>query len=105
MVQRLGLVSKLEARADGVGQVAHAGSALVAGVADRVGLTRALSVAMAPTRRRASAHDPGVVPRDLVVMLADGGDCLADLGAQREQPDLFGNVCSETDRVSGDRLG
>jgi hypothetical protein len=96
MVKRDGLVSKLDVRADGAGLVGHAGSALLTGVADRVGLTRALSAAMAPTRQRRSAHDPGVVLRDLVVMLADGGECLADLGAQRDQPDLFGNVASDS---------
>lgn len=95
MVQREGLVDKLHVSADGTGQVGHAGSALVAGVADRVGLTRALSEAMAATRQRRSAHDPGVVLRDLAVMLADGGDCLADLGAQRDQADLFGGVASD----------
>ncbi len=96
MVQREGLVDKLYVSADGTGQVGHAGSALVAGTADRIGLTRALSGAMAPTRERRSAHDPGVVLRDLAVMLADGGDCLADLGAQRDQPDLFGGVASDS---------
>jgi hypothetical protein len=96
MVKRDGLVDKLDVRADGTGQVAHAGSVLLAGVADRVGLTRALSAAMASTRQRRSAHDPGVVLRDLAVMLADGGTCLADLGAQRDQPDLFGNVASDS---------
>jgi Transposase DDE domain group 1 len=95
MVQRNGLVDNLAVKADGKGQVGHAGSALLAGVADRVGLTRALSVAMASTRERRSAHDPGVVLRDLAVMLADGGTCLADLGALRDQPDLFGNVPSD----------
>jgi hypothetical protein len=95
MVKREGLVDKLVVTADGTGQVSHAGSALVAGVADRVGLTRALSVAMAPTRQRRSAHDPGVVLRDLAVMLADGGECLADLGALRDQLDLYGNVASD----------
>jgi hypothetical protein len=95
MVQREGLVDKLHVSADGTGQVGHAGSALVAGAADRIGLTQALSGAMAPTRERRSAHDPGVVLRDLAVMLADGGDCLADLGAQRDQPDLFGGVASD----------
>jgi hypothetical protein len=43
MVQREGLVDKLSVTADGTGLVGHAGSALLAGVADRVGLTRALS--------------------------------------------------------------
>jgi Transposase DDE domain group 1 len=95
MVQREGLVDKLVVKADGTGQVSHAGSALVAGVADRIGLTRALSTAMAPTRQRRSAHDPGVVLRDLAVMLADGGECLTDLGALRDQLDLYGNVASD----------
>jgi hypothetical protein len=95
MVKREGLVDKLVVKADGAGQVSHAGSALVAGVADRVGFTRALSAAMAPTRQRRSAHDPGVVLRDLAVMLADGGECLADLGALRDQLDLYGNVASD----------
>ena len=95
MVKREGLVDKLVVKADGTGQVSHAGSALLAGVADRVGLTGALSAAMAPTRQRRSAHDPGVVLRDLAVMLADGGECLTDLGALRDQLDLYGNVASD----------
>ena len=90
MVKHGGLVDKLVVTADGSGQVGHAGSALLAGAADRVGLTAALSAAMAPTRERRSAHDPGGVVHDLVVTLADGGDCLADLGALRDQPDPLG---------------
>ena len=31
---------------------------------------------------------------DLAVMLADGGDCLSDLAALRDQPGLFGLVAS-----------
>ena len=96
MVKQNGLADKLVVRADASGQVGHAGSALLAGTADRVGLTAALSDAMAPTRERRSAHDPGVVVRDLVVSLADGGDCLADLGALRDQLDLFGQVASDS---------
>jgi DDE family transposase len=34
------------------------------------------------------------VVRDLAVMLADGGDCLSDLAALRDQPELFGPVAS-----------
>ncbi len=96
MVKREGLHDKLVVKADGNGQVGHAGSALLTGTADRVGLTRALSGTMTSTRRRRSEHDPGVVLRDLVVMLADGGECLADIGASRDQPDLHGNVCSDS---------
>ena len=51
---------------------------------------------MAPTRERRSAHDPGVVLRDLAVSIADGGDCLTDLGVLRGQESLFGAVASES---------
>ncbi len=74
----------------------HAGSALLVELADRLGLTEGLSAAMAPTRARASAHDPGRPVRDLAVMLADGGDCLADLGALRDQVNLHGAVASDS---------
>lgn len=96
MVKRVGLVDKLRVTADGAGQVGHAGSALLVGAADRLGLTQALSDAMASTRERVSAHDPGVVLRDLVVMLADGGQCLSDMGAIRDQADLFGGAASDS---------
>ena len=83
-------------RADGEGLVSHAGVALLVEVADRVGLTSALSGAFAPTRERRSAHDPGRVLRDVAVMLADGGDCVSDIDAYRGQERLFGARASET---------
>jgi hypothetical protein len=76
--------------------VSHAGSALLAQIADKSGLTAALSVRLAGLRQRRSGHDPGRVVRDLAVMLADGGDCLADLGAVRDQQALFGAVASDS---------
>lgn len=45
-------------------------------------------------RERRSAHDPGQVVRDLAVMLVDGGDCVSDIDALSDQPDLFGKVAS-----------
>lgn len=80
--------------ADGEGLVSRAGTALLSELADTLGLTEELAEAMASTRQRRSAHDPGEVLRDLAVVLADGGDCLAHLGALRDQPDLFGGVAS-----------
>ncbi len=74
--------------------MSHSGSALLAELADRLGLTQALGDAMADTRMRRSAHDPGAVLCDLAVMLADGGDSLSDLGALRDQQALFGPVAS-----------
>ena len=86
----------VEVRADGEGLVSHAGAFLLVELADRIGLTAALSEAMAPTRERSSAHDPGVVLRDLCVAIADGGDCVTDLGVLRGQEALFGAVASES---------
>jgi hypothetical protein len=57
-------------------------------------LTSALSRALQGVRKRRSRHDPGRTLRDLAVMIADGGDCLSDLGALRDQPTLFGEVVS-----------
>jgi len=74
--------------------VSHAGSALLAQVADKTGLTRALSAALGEPGLRAGSHDRGRVIRDLAVMLADGGDCLADLGAVSDQAALFGPTAS-----------
>ena len=86
----------VEVRADGEGLVSHAGAFLLVELADRLGLTAALSAAMAGTRERRSAHDPGVVLRDLAVAIADGGDHVSDLGVLRGQQALFGAVASET---------
>jgi hypothetical protein len=82
----------VEVTSDGAGLVSHAGSALVAQVADKVGLTQALSLRVAGLKQRRRGHDPGRVIRDLAVMLADGGECVSDLGAVREQDALFGRA-------------
>jgi hypothetical protein len=82
--------------ADGEGLVSHAGVALLVELADRAGLTEALSDALADTRERCSAHDPGRVLRDVAVMLADGGDCVTDMAAFEGQERLFGPRASET---------
>jgi hypothetical protein len=86
----------VEVTADGEGLVSHAGSALLAQVADKLGLSRALSLRLAGLRQRRRGHDPGRVVRDLAVMLADGGESLSDLGAVRDQQALFGPVASDS---------
>jgi hypothetical protein len=83
--------SAFEVTTDGTGVVGHAGAALLRELADRLGLTRALSWQQADASRR---HPDAAVLRDLAVMLADGGDCLSDLAALRDQPELFGAVAS-----------
>ena len=79
---------------DGEGIANHVGSAALRELTDVLGFTRELARGMAITRQRRSAHDPGHVLRDLVVMLAAGGDCVSDLASLRDQPDLFGKVAS-----------
>ena len=95
-VMRDGRSVTVEVTADGAGLVSHAGSALLAQVADKVGLTKALSVRLAVLKQRRRGHDPGRVIRDLAVMLADGGECVSDLGAVRDQEALFGPVASDS---------
>jgi Transposase DDE domain group 1 len=80
--------------ADGNHVVGHAGARLLSDLADATGLTEGLSVAMAPTKRRARGHDRGQVVADLAVMIADGGDAISDLAVLRNQPELFGGVAS-----------
>jgi hypothetical protein len=95
-VMRDGRPVTVEVTSDGAGLVSHAGTALVAQVADKVGLTSALSARLAQVKQRRRGHDPGWVIRDLAVMLVDGGECVSDLGAVREQEALFGAVASDS---------
>jgi hypothetical protein len=95
-VMRDGRCVTVEVTADGAGLVSHAGTALLGQLADTVGLTSALSTRLGVLKQRRRGHDPGWVIRDLAVMLADGGECVSDLGAVREQDALFGAVASDS---------
>lgn len=70
---------KLVVSADGRGVVSHAGSRLLADLADATGLTGAFSNALRRLRPRGTGHDPGRMAVDLAVMLADGGEAIRDL--------------------------
>jgi hypothetical protein len=74
--------------------VNHVGSRLLCDLADELGLTDALSSAMAPTKKRRRGHDRGKVLVDLAVALADGATSIADLRVLQDQPALFGEVAS-----------
>ena len=87
-------IETVDVRADGTGLSSRAGTALLALVAQRLGLTDGLGAALAGTRERRSGHDPGRVLCDLAVMAADGGRCVSDLAALAGQPSLFGSVAS-----------
>jgi hypothetical protein len=86
-------LSRIEVTCDASGLSSRAGTALLSGLADRLGLTDGLTKALR-VHSRSVRHEPGRIVRDLAVMLADGGDCLADLGALRDQQVLFGKVAS-----------
>jgi len=94
-VKRGGRDVKVEVAADGQGLVSHAGAALIAETAERLGLTSALDRALGGLFERTPTHSPGRLVRDLAAMLADGGDALCDLRAVRDQGALFGPVASD----------
>jgi len=94
MVKRNRRRSRVKMTGDGCGVVNHAGTRLLVDLADTVGLTSALSTAMAATKQRRRGHDRGEVLVDVAVMLADGGETISDVAVLRDQPDLFGEVAS-----------
>jgi hypothetical protein len=87
-------VRRAKVTTDGKHLVSHAGTALLAELADRSGLTKAMSQAMEGCGISWHTHDPGVVLTHLAVAMADGADCLSDFAALREQEELFGPVAS-----------
>ncbi|MER7820821.1 transposase, partial [Streptomyces sp. NPDC096153] len=93
-VHTTGSRPRLVVSADGRGVVSHAGSRLLADLADATGLTGAFTDALRQLRPRRTGHDPGRVAVDVAVMLADGGEAIADLALLRDQPGVFGPVAS-----------
>ncbi|MGW3202559.1 IS1380 family transposase [Streptomyces sp. NPDC001118] len=85
---------RLVVSTDGRGVVGHAGSRLLADLAEATGLTCTFSDALRRLRPRRTGHDPGRIAIDLAVMLADGGEAIADLSLLRNQPGIFGAVAS-----------
>ncbi|WP_433526756.1 IS1380 family transposase [Nocardia pseudovaccinii] len=86
---------RLAADGSGSGVVSQAGAVLLLRAAEKVGLTTALSDALAPWRKPAATHDPGKIVLDLAVAVALGGDCLADIAMLRAEPAVFGSVASD----------
>jgi hypothetical protein len=75
--------------------VGHAGTRLLTDLADKTGLTSGFVQMLGLDRVRRPAHEPGRVAVDLAVLLADGGEAIADLAVLRQQPGLFGPVASD----------
>jgi hypothetical protein len=87
--------SKITVSADGSGIVSQGGALLLTQTLRATGLDRALTAALGRWRPGRAVHDPGKIVADLVVTLALGGDCLADIAVLRAQPELAGPVASD----------
>jgi hypothetical protein len=86
---------KITVSADGQGLVSQAGTLLLAEAARVTGLGPGLTAGLARWRTDRAAHDPGKIITDLVLTLALGGDCLADVAVLRARPELAGPVASD----------
>ena len=72
--------------------VSHAGTVLLAELADRIGLTALLSEATDGLRERRAGHDPGRVLIDVAVAIADGAVTISDIQALADHEGLHGPV-------------
>lgn len=75
--------------------ISSSGLLLLSQTAAVSGLDDALKTGLSRWRRPAAVHDPGKIVFDLVLAIAAGGDCLADVSLVRAQPELFGPVASD----------
>jgi hypothetical protein len=109
-VHRTSRARRFGVAVDGRGLTSRSGVAALRELADRIGLTGALAAAAAPVCSDRLVHDPGEVLRDLVVMLADGGDDFSAIETLRGQTGLLGSVASDSTAwrrvadVAGDEL-
>ena len=76
---------KITVSADGKGIVSQGGALLLAQTMRATGLDRGLTAALERWRAPRAVHDPGKIIADLVVTLALGGDCLADVALLRAE--------------------
>lgn len=76
--------------------MSHAGSRLLADLADQATLTAQLSAVFTGRTAPQTAHDPGRVLVDLAVMIADGGETISDIATLADQVAVFGPVASDS---------
>src|SRR4051794_19951739 len=94
-----------------MGVVSHAGSRLLADLADRTTLTGELSLALTELRKPRARHDPGRVLVDMAVAVADGATTISDIAVLADQAELFGAVASDStcwrllERLDATQLG
>jgi hypothetical protein len=95
-VQRSRRRARFDVTGDGKGLTGRSGVAAVRELADRIGLTDALSAAAAPSCPSGVLYDPGEVLRDLIVTLVDGGDDFSAIEVLRSQATLLGEIASDS---------
>jgi len=102
---------KITVTADGEGVVSHAGSRLLADVAERTTLTVQLGEALGGLCKPRARHAPGRVLVDIAVAVADGATTISDVAVLADQAVLFGAVASDStcwrllDQLDPARLG
>jgi hypothetical protein len=95
-VQRNKRSDRFDVTGDGKGLTSRSGTAAMRELADRIGLTAALSAAARPSCPAGVVHDPGAVLRDVIVTLVDGGDDFSAIEVLRGQSSLLGEVASDS---------
>ena len=95
MVNRRRRRPALKITGDGTGVANHAGTRLLADLADAVGSDRRGCRWRWPRPSNAAEATTGVRSLcDLIVAIAGGAETISDLATLRDQPDLFGAVAS-----------
>jgi hypothetical protein len=92
-------ISTVQVRVEGGGDqvVAHVGLHALGRFGDRLGLSDELAAAVAAGgESRLLGHDRGKVVAQVMLMLAGGGECCADIEWLRSQPGLFESVPSDS---------
>jgi hypothetical protein len=92
----IGSYPRVRVRDDGRQVVSQAGAVLLVETVRKTGLDQAISAALAPWRKPRAVHDPGKILLDVVLAVALGGDCLADVAVLRAEPAVFGAVASDS---------
>ena len=90
-MKNIAVASRVKVSADGHGVVSHAGMGMLRELADRTGLSRQVTAALADTYRGPWVYAPGDVFADLAAAVADGADCI----------DGVGQVCGDREHVFG----
>ncbi|MEU2901047.1 IS1380 family transposase [Streptomyces sp. NPDC001273] len=95
MKKSIGSYPRVRIEGGGHAVVSQAGAVLLVETVRKAGLDRAISTALMPWRRPRAVHDPGKILLDVALVVALGGDCLADVGMLRAEPSVFGPVASD----------